>query len=84
MTEQELIEIFREAAIEVCGEVDGDITADALVEDLGIDSMDMIEIGMIVEERLDIVIKSEDFEGVTTVAGALAVFDRLVTAALVQ
>lgn len=63
---------LRDAAVEVLG-----VEADALVEtanfkdDLDADSLDLVELVMALEERLDISVPEEDLEGVETVGQAL-------------
>lgn len=48
------------------------------LEDLNIDSLGLIEVGMIVEEGLGIVLAANDFDGVVTFDDAVAVFERAV------
>jgi acyl carrier protein len=49
------------------------VTPDAsFVEDLGADSLDVVELLMKIEEELDIEIPDEDAEKITTVADAVA------------
>ncbi len=65
------------AVVEVCG-LDGDaLHDDSTLESLGIDSLDLLEIAMIVESNHDAEFDSAQFEGVTTFGGAVTVFDRL-------
>ena len=68
------------AVVEVCGVSADDLTDDATLEGLEIDSLDLIEVGMIMEERHDIRVSTDDFEDVATFGDAVAVFDRLVAA----
>lgn len=68
------------AVLEVCGLESVVLVDDADLETLGIDSLDLIEIGMIMEERHDVQMSSDDFADVTTFGEAVAVFDRIITA----
>jgi acyl carrier protein len=68
-------DVVLEALLEVCG-LRGPIDDPARLEDLGIDSLAVIEVGMIVEERLGVVLDADDFEGVTTFGEVVAVFHR--------
>ena len=68
------------AVIEVTGLNEGQLIDDADLETLGIDSLDLIEVGMIIEERHDVQLSGEDFEGVTTFSGAVGVFDKIISA----
>lgn len=65
-----------DAVVEICGTDPADLDDGADLERLGIDSLDLIEIGMIMEERHDIALDGADFDGVTTFGGAVEVFDR--------
>ena len=47
-----------------------------LVEDLGADSLDMVELIMALEEQFDIEVPDEDAEGITTVADIVAYIAR--------
>lgn len=70
-------EVVRDAIMLVCG-VTAPVVGDASLEDLGVDSLDLVEVGMVVEEQLGVVLKAEDFEDVMTFEQAVAVFDRAV------
>lgn len=48
-----------------------EIKPDATLEDLDIDSLDLVELAQIIEERYDVRLEREDFKDVTTVGGAL-------------
>ncbi len=76
-----VIEAFREAVIEVRGELTQELNLELAVTDLGVDSLDLIEVSMILEDEYDVEFNGEDFAGVTTVGDALGVFDRVVAAA---
>jgi acyl carrier protein len=67
--------VVYDALLEVCG-LSGPIDDAARLEDLGIDSLAVIEVGMIVEERLGVVLDANDFEGVATFGEVVAVFHR--------
>ncbi len=67
------------AVTEVTGLAEDQLVDDADLEALGIDSLDLIEVGMIIEERHDVQLSGEDFEGVTTFSGAVGVFDKVIS-----
>jgi acyl carrier protein len=50
-----------------------DIVPGATLEELDIDSLDLVELGQIVEERYGVTLERGDFENVTTVGHALDV-----------
>ena len=65
--------------VEVCGVDAVDLRDDATLDDLEIDSLDLIEVGMIMEEKHEIRVSADDFEDVSTFGDAVAVFDRIVS-----
>lgn len=66
MTREEIIEKTNNFLIEEI-EVEGNLTEDAsLKEDLGIDSLDFVDIVVIVERNFGFKIKAEEMQGVTT------------------
>ncbi|MDJ0770840.1 MAG: phosphopantetheine-binding protein [Ilumatobacter sp.] len=72
-----------DAVVEVTGLDAAELHDAATLESLDIDSLDLIEVAMIVEERRGVEVAGDDFEGVTTFGGAVAVFDRLLDAGAV-
>lgn len=54
-----------EAVIELGAERD-DIAADATLESLDIDSLDLVEVGQIIEDEFGIVIRGDDVKDVVT------------------
>jgi len=72
-----LLNAFVAAAVEVVGELPVDITENTPIEDIGIDSLSLIEITMILEDEMDLVLNSKEFEDIETVGDSLAVFERL-------
>jgi acyl carrier protein len=72
MDRNELFTVLQSAAAETLS-VDSDaVTEDArFKEDLGADSLDLVEFVMALEERLDITVPEEDLDGITTVGQAL-------------
>lgn len=77
MTDEEMLTLFADAMREVVDEVPESVGLDDRITDLGVDSLSLVEIVMIIEERLDVATESDDFDGVTTVGDALAVFKGL-------
>lgn len=51
------------------------ISRNATLEQLDIDSLDMVELGQLIHEELGISLAPKDFEGVTTVGGALSIIE---------
>jgi len=50
-----------------------DVTAKAnFIDDLGADSLDIVELVMAMEEEFDVEIPDEDTQGLTTVSGAVS------------
>lgn len=65
------------AVVEVCGLDPADLVDGATLADLEIDSLDLLEVAMVVEQETEVIVEAEDFEGVETFGAAVAVFDRL-------
>ena len=71
MDREKIFEILKEAAVEVLGVAPEAITPEArFKEDLEADSLDLVELVMALEERLDITVPEEDLGEVTTVGNA--------------
>jgi len=71
MDRAKVFEVLKEAAVEVLGVSAEQITPDArFKEDLEADSLDLVELVMALEERLDITVPEEDLGEVTTVGNA--------------
>jgi acyl carrier protein len=49
------------------------ISREARLEDISIDSLDLVELGQLVDERYQVRLEARDFEGVDTVGDALDV-----------
>jgi len=58
----------------VCGQDPCAISDDSTLGDLGVDSLDLIELTMLMEEAYSVRIEADDFEGVATFGEAVAVF----------
>jgi len=67
--------ILEEVIEVVCEQLDaeaGNVTADSkFVEDLGADSLDVVELVMALEEKFDLEIPDEEAENIQTVANAV-------------
>lgn len=72
MDRDKIFEVLREAAVEVLGVSPEAVTVEArFKEDLEADSLDLVELVMALEERLDITVPEEDLGEVATVGNAL-------------
>ncbi len=72
--DQELFGRFKKCAVEVLSVSEDQVVPDARFgDDLDADSLDLVELVMALEDRLDITVPEEDLEGVVTVGDALAV-----------
>jgi acyl carrier protein len=69
-------DVVMDAVVEVCGTDPASITDDATLTSLEIDSLDLIEVGMIVEQRFGAIVNLEDFDDVATFGAAVSVFER--------
>ncbi|CAA9271123.1 MAG: hypothetical protein AVDCRST_MAG10-3296 [uncultured Acidimicrobiales bacterium] len=79
MDRDQILELLTDAAVEVM-DVDREIvTADArFVEDLNGDSLSVLEILEILQEKLDVDLPTESFDGVSTVGQAADVIVKIV------
>lgn len=68
---------MRHALDEVVGIQFGDDDLDRALEDTGVDSLDLIEVVMVVEETLGLSTTSESFDEVATLREAIVVFEQL-------
>ena len=63
---------LKDAAIEILGADPDAITEEArFKEDLDADSLDLVELVMALEERLDVTVPEEELEGIETVGQAV-------------
>lgn len=71
MQREEVLEGLAEVAVELLGVDRSAVTPEArFEEDLGVDSLGLVEIVMAVEDRFDVKIGEDRLEGVTTVGDA--------------
>ena len=72
MTKEDVFDTLREVAVEILGVDAGKVVEGAsFKDDLDADSLDLVELVMALEERLDIVVPEEDLEDIGTVGDAL-------------
>lgn len=69
-TKQEVQDFVFEALVSFGPEPD-EVNREATLESLDIDSLDLTELGQLVEEQYSVRLKPEDFENVTTVGQAV-------------
>ena len=74
MSRDEVLAVMRDAAVELLKIDPAKVTEEAtFAEDLEADSLDVVELVMALEEKLDISIPEEELEGIKTVGEALNV-----------
>ena len=67
-----MFEKMKEILVEQLGVNEEDITLEAsFIDDLGADSLDIVELIMAMEEEFDIEISEEDAESISTVGSAI-------------
>ncbi|MBW3615569.1 MAG: acyl carrier protein [Actinobacteria bacterium] len=72
---------LKSAAVEVLGVDEAAVVEEAsFKDDLDADSLDLVELVMALEEKLDITVPEEDLEGVETVGNALDLINGKVAA----
>ena len=68
MSSEEVLERVRNIIVEQLGVTENSVTMEAsFIDDLGADSLDIVELVMALEEEFDIEIPDEDAEKVSTV-----------------
>jgi acyl carrier protein len=71
-TREDVLTTVKEAAAEVLGVDAAVVVEDATFkDDLGADSLDLVELVMALEERMDISIPEDELEGIKTVGQAV-------------
>ncbi len=68
---QELLATFTEVLTEEFGVPAEDIAADATFEALGLDSLDVVELTLVLEEKTGVKLEDEELEDVRTVQDAM-------------
>ena len=72
---------LKDAAVEILGADPDAITEEArFKEDLDADSLDLVELVMALEERLDVTVPEEELEGIETVGQAVDLVSNKVAA----
>ena len=74
MSRDEVLNVMRDCAVELLKIDPAKVTEEAtFADDLEADSLDVVELVMALEEKLDISIPEEELEGIKTVGEALNV-----------
>ena len=68
---QELLDIFAEVLTEEFGVPAEDVAAEATFEALGLDSLDVVELTLVLEEKTGVKLEDEELEDVKTVQDAI-------------
>ncbi len=77
MTTEEIMEKVRELVAERLGVDDDEVTEDAkFIDDLGADSLDIVELIMDLESEFDLEIPDESAEEITTVGDAVEYIEK--------
>jgi len=80
VTAQEIEDLLRNMLVEEF-DIEADlITDDATLEDLDLDSLDLVEIGQMIEQKYGVRIKAADAEGVTDLGGVIEMIHKKVLA----
>ena len=68
MAKEEIFDKLKELVVDQLGVDDDEVTTEANIqEDLGADSLDLVDLVMAVEEEFDVKIADEELEGIKTV-----------------
>ena len=81
MSSEEVLEKVKGIIVEQLGVADTAVTLEAsFIDDLGADSLDIVELVMALEEEFDIEISNEDAEKITTVKDAVDYIQNIISA----
>ena len=72
------LDIIKEVIVNYLGNVNGDTIGESteLVDDLGLDSLDSIELVMEIEEKMGLELADDDMDGIKTVGQLADAIDR--------
>ena len=73
-----VFEKLRAVIMEIIGADEDEITLDATLDDLNLDSLDVVEIMMAAEDEFDIEIPDDDLEGVKTLGDVVDVITDII------
>ena len=68
---QDLLSTFRTLLVDTFGVPEGDVQPDATFESLGLDSLDVVELTLVLEEETGVKLEDEELEDVRTVRDAI-------------
>lgn len=68
---QDLLAIFTELLTEEFGVPEADITPEATFEALGLDSLDVVELTLVLEEKTGVKLEDEELEDVKSIQDAM-------------
>jgi acyl carrier protein len=71
MSKQDLYPLFEQTLVETFGVPADDVAPDATFEALGLDSLDVVELTLILEEETGVKLEDEELEDVRTVGQAI-------------
>jgi acyl carrier protein len=71
MSKQDLYPLFEQTLVETFGVPGDDVAPDATFEALGLDSLDVVELTLILEEETGVKLEDEELEDVRTVGQAI-------------
>jgi acyl carrier protein len=73
LTNHQNVQKFVFDSIALFGPEPEEISRDATLDSLDVDSLDLVELGQLVEEKYGVRLQPQDFEGVSTVGNAVDV-----------
>ncbi len=76
MTKEEIFDKLKDLVVDQLGADDDEVTMEAKIQDdLGADSLDVVDLAMSVEEEFGVKIPDEDLEGIKTVGDIVNYID---------
>lgn len=76
-TRDQILEIIRRGVVEILGDAAPEVTEQSAIgeDGIGIDSLDLIEVVMQVEEELGIAFDSDEFSGIVSIEELLTLIE---------
>ena len=68
---QDLLSTFTTLLVDTFGVAESDVTPQATFESLGLDSLDVVELTLVLEEKTGVKLEDEELEDVRTVQDAI-------------
>lgn len=73
----DIFETVKKTIVDICSINEEIVTADASIDNLGIDSFDVVDVISALEDEFEITISDEEIEGIETVQNIVDIIEKL-------